>query len=94
MGIYKLDIKAWWIAVWIAIAGVLSMAITFSQVSLLEFFDKMGLPEQQVERFNQAITNNEVAIKVLFVAQLIVYFSFLLYMKRYFSAQSSQELHT
>ena len=93
-GIYKLDIKAWWIAAWVTIAGALSMAITFSQVSLLEFFDKMGLPEQQVEMFNQAITNNEVAIKVFFVAQLIVYFSFLLYMKRYFSAQSSQQLHT
>ncbi|MBW7996235.1 MAG: hypothetical protein FVQ81_06640 [Candidatus Glassbacteria bacterium] len=93
-GIYKLNIKAWWLAAWITIAGALSMAITFSQVSLLEFFDKTGLPEQQLEMLKQAITKNEVAIEILFVVQLIVYFSFLLYMKRYFNAQSSRELHT
>ncbi len=92
-GIYKLDIKAWWIAIWIAVAGAFSMVITFSQVSLPEFFDKMGLPAQQLEMLKQAIAINEVAIEILFVVQFAVYIGFLLYMKRYFSVQSSREQH-
>ena len=52
-GLYKLDIKAWWCAVLMTIAWAISTGITFSRVSLWDFYEKMNFPQQQLEIMKQ-----------------------------------------
>ncbi|MBU4198762.1 MAG: hypothetical protein KKG09_10835 [Verrucomicrobia bacterium] len=52
-GIYRLSIKAWWGAVVITVAWNVSAGITFSRVSLMEFYERMRFSAQDLEMMEQ-----------------------------------------
>ncbi len=90
-GTYKLSIKAWWCAVLMTIAWTVSIGITFSRVSLLELYEKMNFPEQQLhfmKQFSIPLNSTMVLYSVLWGVGLLGY---LLYVRRYFPRFSKQE---
>ncbi|MFH1071394.1 MAG: hypothetical protein V1794_17380 [Candidatus Glassbacteria bacterium] len=89
-GSYKLKIKAWWLALIFFIAGTLSAAITFSRVSLMDFFEKMKFPAQQLEMARQIFAQHENTIFIYSVLWFIAVLGYLLYTKRYFSPKPEQ----
>ncbi len=82
-GTYKLKIKAWWCAVLLIIAWASSAALTFSRISIMDFYEKMNFPEQQLETMKQFSISQDymVLFLVLWAAAFIGY---LLYTRRYF----------
>lgn len=85
-GLYKLSIKAWWCAVLLTILWALSTGITFSRVSLLDFYQKMNFPQQQLEIMKQCMPQAFTSTMALFFGLWVVGFLvYLLYTKKYFA---------
>jgi hypothetical protein len=90
-GTYRLSINAWWCAVLLMIAWALSTAITFSRVSILDFYEKMNFPEQQLDRINQFSISQDYM--VLFIGlSIVASLGYLLYTRRYFVPPPEQEI--
>ncbi len=89
-GTYRLNIKALWGAVLFIIGWAVSTSVTFSRVSMLDFYEKMDFPEQQLEIIRQCgipQASTMVLFSVLWVAGL----GYLLYTRRYFRLPPEQE---
>ena len=82
-GTYKLSIKAWWCAALLTIAWAVSMVVTFSRISIWDFYDKMNMPEQQLESMRQFMPHDSTMIlgSALTFAAFLAY---LLYTKKFF----------
>ena len=90
-GLYKLSIKAWWYAVLLTILWALSTGITFSRVSMLDFYEKMNFPERQLEIMKQYGMPEASAIGLFFGLWVVGFLVYLLYTKKYFAPPSAQE---
>jgi len=90
-GTYKLDIKAWWGAVLVTIAWAISTGITFSQVSIWDFYAKMNFSPQQMELLKQYDMLNSSGLDVFFGVWVVGLLGYLIYIKRYFKSPAIQE---
>jgi hypothetical protein len=90
-GTYKLNIKAWWYAVLVCIAGALSIGITFSRVSILDFYEKMNMPAENLEFFKQSLMQHKSAMVIFFLFNTVGFLGYLLYTRRYFTPSSKTE---
>ncbi len=90
-GTSRLRIKAWWCAVLLTIAWALSVAITFSRVSLLDFYEKMNFPEQQLDIMKQYGMPQGSTMALFTGLWFIGFLGYLLYTRRYFAHPSEQE---
>jgi hypothetical protein len=84
-GLYKLSIKAWWCAVLLTILWALSTAITFSRVSLLDFYQKMNFPQQQLDIIKQYGMPDTSTMALFFGLWVVGFLVYLLYTKKYFA---------
>lgn len=85
LGTYRLRIKAWWCGILVIVAWALSTGITFSRVSLFDFYEKMNFPEQQLDIMKQwdVLQNSTMALFMgLWFVGFLVYF---IYTRRYFT---------
>jgi len=90
-GTYRLSINAWWCAVLLITAWALSTAITFSRVSILDFYEKMNFPQQQLDIIEQYSISQDYM--VLFLGLWAVgLLGYLLYTRRYFVPPPEQVL--
>ncbi len=89
-GTYKLNIKAWWCAVLISVAWVISIGITFSRVSLLDFYEKMDLPAEQLDIIKQSGIPQNSTMVLLFGLWIIGFLGYLLYTRKYFTHPPAQ----
>ena len=90
-GLYKLDIKAWWCAILVTVLWAVSAGLTFSRVNMLELYEKMGFPEQQLEVIEQSGIPDGSTIALSFGLFVAIFLVYCLYIKKYFSAPSAQE---
>jgi hypothetical protein len=86
-GTYRLSIKAWWCSVLLIITHALSIAITFSRVSIWDFYEKMNFPKQQMDMMKHF----SVLQAVFFGFWSIGLLAYLLYIRRYFVRPPVQE---
>lgn len=87
VGTYKLKIAVWWSAVAMVLMGTVSTIMTFSRVSLLEFYQKMNLPEQQIKLIQQMGIMQNFSMNWYSVFWTVVFLGYLLYTKRYFTGK-------
>ena len=90
-GTYRLSIKAWWCAVLVTIVWATSIGITFSRVSLWDFYEKMNFPQQQLEIMKQYVMPHYSIMALYFGVFFVGFLGYLLYTRRYFSSPSTQE---
>lgn len=83
-GTYKLRMPAWWAAFVLTALGGISGIITFSRVSMMELYERMDFPVQQMEIMQHGMPGNfsMVLYTGLWVAGFLGY---LLYTRRFFS---------
>jgi hypothetical protein len=84
-GLYKLSIKAWWCAVLLTVLCGLSTVITFSRVSLLDFYQKMNFPQQQLDIIKQYGMPDTSTMVLFFGLWVVGFLAYLLYTKKYFA---------
>jgi hypothetical protein len=86
-GTYKLQIMAWWCGFVLTVASAVSMGITFSRVSLLDFYEQMNLPNESLEMIKEfGVFQNSIMDLLLCEIGYIGFLGFLIYTKRYFTA--------
>ena len=90
-GTYRLSINAWWCAVLVITGWALSAVITFSRVSILDFYEKMNFPEQQLETMKQFSISQDYMVLFL-VLWAAAFLGYLLYTRRYFVRPPEQAL--
>ena len=90
-GTYRLSINAWWCAVLLIIAWALSIAITFSRVSILDFYEKMNFPAQQLDAIKQFSISQDYMV-LFFGLWFVAFLGYLLYTRRYFVPSPEQEI--
>jgi hypothetical protein len=84
-GTYKLNIKAWWCALLVIVGWFLSTIITFSTASMQSYYEKMGLPEQQLEMMSQFKTLWGSTMILFIGLWAIIFTVYLLYIRKYFT---------
>jgi len=88
-GLYKLRIKAWGCAVILIILWALSTGITFSRVGMLDVYEKMNFPEQQLEIMKQCDMPEGSTMALFFGLWVVGLLVYLLYTKKYFASPSA-----
>ena len=89
-GTYKLSIKAWWCAVLVITAWALSAGITFSRVNILDYYEKMNFPKQQLDIIKQYNIPQDYT-GLFFGLWVACFLGYLLYTRRYFVRPAEQE---
>ncbi len=83
-GAYRLDITAWWCAVLMVVLWGLSGYMTFAHGGLMEFYEMMNMPAEQLEAMAEYDILNGPAMVVLTGAWALAILGYLFYIKRYF----------
>ena len=91
-GTYRLNIKAWWGAVLIIIGWSLSWGITFSRVSILDYYEKMNFTEQQLDMIKLYSIPQGNSMFLFCGLWLVGFLGYLLYTRRYFVRPAEQEI--
>ncbi len=92
-GTYRLSIKAWWGAVLLVVGWAVSAGVTFSRVSMLDYYEKMNFPEQQLDIMKQYSGILQSYSMALFCGlSLVGFLGYLLYTRRYFVHPAEQEI--
>ena len=84
-GACRLKPAAWFTALILVLSFGISSAITFSRFSLMDYYARMGFPEDQMEMFRQMKLSTPAMIVPMF-AMIVLFLAYLLYTKRYFRA--------
>jgi hypothetical protein len=86
-GTYRLRMAAWWGTLLLWIVGTANAAIMFLRTDLIEMYEKMGMPETQLEMIRKSGLT-EVASRwgpwALLVTG-VLWLGYLLYIRRYFT---------
>ncbi len=90
-GTYRLKMAAWWGTLLLMIAGSASAVVTFSRVSMMEMYEKMGMPEAQLEMIRKTGMAESVSSMMywLVVPSAAIMVGYLLYVRRYFVRSGS-----
>jgi hypothetical protein len=85
-GTYRLQMAAWWGMLLLGIAGNVNMAITFLRIDLMEIYEKMGMPAEQLEMMRKMGFVESVSRWAPWGALVSSAFwlGYLLYVRRYF----------
>ncbi|MHC4308912.1 MAG: hypothetical protein ACYSSN_03110 [Planctomycetota bacterium] len=90
-GMYRLNIKAWWGAVLLVVGWAVSASVTFSRVSMLDYYEKMNFPEQQLDAIKQYGIPQGNSMVLVCGLWLVGFLGYLLYTRRYFVRSAEQE---
>jgi hypothetical protein len=90
-GNYRLKMPAWWGSIALAVLGGASSIITFSQISLLEFYEKMKFPAQQLEVIKQMSLPQNSQLTMLMAFWAVGILGYLLFVRRFFIAAATDE---
>jgi hypothetical protein len=85
-GTYRLQRAAWWCTLLLAIVGTLNMAVTFSRTDLMQMYEKMGMPADQLEMIRKMglVETMSQWGPWMTLASGAAWLGYLLYVRRYF----------
>jgi hypothetical protein len=88
--LFRLQTTGWWIAVIAAPLRLLSMILTYGKADLMQAYAKVGMSDQQLQMLN----SNPMFRGHIFLwwglIWLVIFFGYLLWLKRYFKTPPSQ----
>ena len=84
-GLYKLKKTAWWATLALGVLGTASGMITFSRVGLMEIYEKMNFPEQQLKLMQDTGMIEKMNMSWMMGVSAAVFLGYLLYVRRYFT---------
>jgi hypothetical protein len=89
-GTYKLNMTGWWCVLLLSAVWFLSTIITFSNVDMQTYYEKMGFSMQQLEMMKQYNALWGSTMNFLLGFWAIAVLLYLMYIRRYFIGPSSQ----
>lgn len=83
-GLYRLQVAAWWIAIFASLFRIFSMALTYTRANLMDVYSRMGLPPGQLETLHaNPLMRGHVILWWGFLFS-VIFFGYLVWLKRYF----------
>jgi hypothetical protein len=85
-GTYRLQMAAWWGTLLMGVAGILNGVITFSRTNLMEMYEKMEMPADQLEiiRKSGLVESMSPWMPWTMLVTGVLGLGYLLYVRRYF----------
>ncbi len=90
-GSYRLNMNAWWGAVALITLGGISVIVTLSRVSILEFYEWMNFSAQQIQLIGYYGLPQSFHIAIYTGVWMAGFLGYLIYTRRYFAGFSSLE---
>jgi hypothetical protein len=84
-GTYRLSTRAWWCAMMLIIAWGVSVSMTFSRTHVMELYEMMKLPIEQLELMSSYALQKTSTLLQLSALWAVVAVAYLIYTKRYFA---------
>jgi hypothetical protein len=84
-GMYRLQINAWRGAVGLVVFWGVSSGLTFTRTGLMELYEKMNFPAQQMDAIRQMPLTQGHWVALFSVLWIVIALGYLLYIKRYFT---------
>ena len=85
-GTYRLQMPAWWCAILLILFWGSSTGLTFSQVSLLDYYEKMKFPADQLAIFKQMHFLQGSAIMWISLVWAVMVLAYVIYLRKFFLA--------
>jgi hypothetical protein len=85
--LYRLDLRGWWVLFVASTVGAVSATLTLARTDLLEVYRLMGYSAEELAQLQAVVTPFGRAVVPLIVANGLVWFGYLLYMRKYFKPQ-------
>jgi len=85
---YHLKIAAWWTMLVAYATFGLSGIITFSRISMMDFYREMNLPADQLKIIEQSGMIDRMNLPLMFSVSFIVFVGYMLWVRKYFVAAS------
>ena len=90
-GMYHRRVAAWWTAVLCVIVGSISGLLTMARTDLMELYERMGIPAEQLDVIEQmGLVEKMGAIWWVGVPFAVAFLGYLVYVKRYFGLSESK----
>jgi hypothetical protein len=85
-GIYRLQRVTWWGTLLFGIVGISNIVVTFSQTNLMNWYEKMALPDEQLEMFRKSGIAESMTHWGPWISLVggAAWLGYLLYVRRYF----------
>jgi len=90
-GTYKLRVWAWLTTIVLMAVWGVSAVVTFSRVSMLELYERMNFPEEQLQILQKYGMIEKMNMPWMIGATLAVYLAYLLFVGRYFFSSSTEQ---
>ncbi len=81
---YKLDVRGWWVLVASLCLFTVSHVLTYSRHDLIELYQLMGYPEQQIEQIRKFNFMTGTTMAWGGALGMLPFFGYLIYVKRFF----------
>ena len=89
IALFRLQSSAWWIAAGTLAIRLLSMIITYARSDMMQAYSKMGMSEKQLQLMNSSPILRSHVLLWWSLLSMILFFGYLLWLKRYFNAPSN-----
>lgn len=86
IAVFRLQLSAWWITVLVAPVRLLSMAFTYGRADLMEAYSRLGWSDAQIKMLSSSPILRSHVILWWSLISLLVFFGYMLWLKRYFKA--------
>jgi hypothetical protein len=90
--VYRLKVGGWWVALITYALFMISGIVTFTRMNLIDLYQRMGFPEQQLEQMQQMSFLNSHNVVWYMAGFAVPFFGFLIYVKKYFPKATSGDL--
>ena len=86
IALFRLQSVGWWIAAFTVPLRLLSLVLTYTRADLMQAYSKVGLSEQQVQLLRSNPMFRGHVILWWSLISIVLFFGYLLWLKRYFKA--------
>lgn len=83
---YKLKMSAWWTTLAVYVGFGVSTVVTFSRISMLEFYREMDMPEEQLAIIKNSGMLDRMNMPLMMGVGFVLIVGFMLWVRRYFVA--------
>jgi len=92
LAIFRLKPLGWWMAILTVPVRLVSMALTYARADLMQAYSKMGWSDEQLRILNANPMFHSHVILWWSLLSLVLFFGYLLWLKRYFRAPAAPSL--
>ena len=92
-GMYHRKLAAWWTAMLFVVVGSVSWLLTMARTDLMELYERMGMPDQQLDMMRQmGMVEKMSAMWWVGIPFAVAFLGYLIYVKRYFGVSEGERV--